>query len=216
MRGSLVLIAALVALPAAAGDIGEAVTFAKPFMGDEVSQGLEQFIDENPDEALSVLLGRTVSGGGLETSGEHDLTELGGPRLSYAQLKGPILAAAEETGLPAALIDAVIRTESGYRIRAVSRVGAKGLMQLMPGTAAEVGIKDPFDARQNILGGARYLRKLYDRFGNLRLAVAAYNAGPGSVDKYQGLPPFAETRAYVRTVMARYSKSKLSGINLDE
>ena len=201
--------------PAEAGDIGEAVSFGKEFVGDEISHGLEQFIDENPDEALSILLGRDPSGE-ISSSGQHDLTQLGGPRSSYRELRPYIMAAAEETGLPGALIDAVIRTESGYRIKAVSRVGAKGLMQLMPGTAAEVGVRDAFDPRQNILGGARYLRKLYERFGNLRLAVAAYNAGPGAVDKHNGLPPFAETRAYVRVVMARYSKSKLNGTAVDD
>jgi soluble lytic murein transglycosylase-like protein len=85
-------------------------------------------------------------------------------------------------------------------------------MQLMPGTAREVGVRDVFDPRQNIMGGARYLRKLVDRFNSTRLAVAAYNAGPGAVDRHGGVPPFAETRAYVRTVMARYQKSRLGGI----
>jgi soluble lytic murein transglycosylase-like protein len=75
-----------------------------------------------------------------------------------------------------------------------------------------VGVSDAFDARQNVMGGAKYLRKLYDRFGNYRLAVAAYNAGPGNVQKYKGIPPFAETRAYVRTVMSRFGKSRLGGV----
>jgi len=212
----LVLAAAVLAtglmapMRAHAGDIGDAVEFIEPYVPGDV-EGLEKYIDANPDEALSVLLGR------YDTSptgtNEHALTDLGGVRLTLAQVRPFIEAAAAATGLPGALIDAVIRTESGYRPRARSRVGAMGLMQLMPGTAKEVGLRDPFDPRQNVLAGAKYLRKLYDRYGNFRLAVAAYNAGPGNVDKYNGLPPFSETKAYVRTVMSRYAKSKLSGVD---
>lgn len=216
MRGALVL--GLMLLPptlwpaaARAGDIGDAVEFAEPYMGDEVTRGLEKFIDDNPDEALSILLGRYSNGTDILDS--HTITELGDTRLSFAEVKPLVLAAASATGLPAALIDAVIRTESGYRPGARSRAGAMGLMQLMPGTARELGVRDAFDARQNVMGGAKYLRKLYDRFGNYRLAVAAYNAGPGNVDKYKGIPPFAETRAYVRTVMARFGKSRLGGVD---
>jgi soluble lytic murein transglycosylase-like protein len=195
---------------AEAGDIGDAVEFAEPIMGEEVTAGLEKYIDDNPDEALSILLGRYANG--TDVLDTHTLTDLGDTRLSFAEVKPLVLAAAQATGLPAALIDAVIRTESGYRPSARSRVGAVGLMQLMPATARELGVRDPLDPRQNVMGGARYLRKLYDRFGNYRLALAAYNAGPGNVAKYNGIPPFSETRAYVRTVMARFGKSKLGGL----
>jgi soluble lytic murein transglycosylase-like protein len=111
--------------------------------------------------------------------------------------------------LPPALIDAVIRTESGYRPRAVSRVGAIGLMQLMPRTALSVGVTDAFDPRQNVLGGARYFKKQLDRFGSVALAAAAYNAGPARVAKYKGVPPFRETRRYVKAVLSRFENSKL-------
>ena len=108
-------------------------------------------------------------------------------------------------GVPAALVRAVMRVESCFNPRAVSRVGARGLMQLMPETAARLGVADSFDAEQNISGGVRYLSQLLVRFNNnTRLAVAAYNAGPSAVDAYRGVPPFPETRSYVQRVIAEY------------
>lgn len=110
--------------------------------------------------------------------------------------------AAVQFGLPAALIKAVVKAESNYQVRAVSPAGAQGLMQLMPSTARELGVTDPFDIDQNIRGGAQYLRNMLDQFdGDLHLALSAYNAGPGTVARYAGNVPYAETQAYVQRVI---------------
>ncbi len=110
--------------------------------------------------------------------------------------------AAAKYNLPPELINAVIRAESNFKVRAVSSAGARGLMQLMPATAKELGVEDSFDIEQNIDGGAKYLRNMLDRFGgNVRKALAAYNAGPGTVIKYNGRVPYPETRQYVRRVL---------------
>ena len=117
----------------------------------------------------------------------------------YADL---FAAASQKYGVPAALLAAVAKQESGYDPNAVSRAGARGLMQLMPGTARTLGVRDPFDPSQAIDGAARMLRDLTARFGSTELALAAYNAGPGAVLKYQGIPPYPETQHYVRNVMS--------------
>ena len=113
-----------------------------------------------------------------------------------------IQRAAAKYSLPPGLIRAVIRAESNFQVDAVSRAGARGLMQLMPATAKELGVTDSFDINQNIDGGAKYLRRMLDRFGgNIKKALAAYNAGPGTVLKYNGRVPYPETRQYVKRVL---------------
>lgn len=108
--------------------------------------------------------------------------------------------------LEARLVRAVIEAESGFNPRAVSHRGAQGLMQLMPSTARRLGVEDPFDPEQNVRAGTRELRRLLDRYaGDVVLALAAYNAGQGAVDRHGGVPPYGETRRYVRWIMSRYT-----------
>ncbi|MBI5073941.1 MAG: lytic transglycosylase domain-containing protein [Nitrospirae bacterium] len=120
-----------------------------------------------------------------------------------------IQKAASRYALEPELIKAVIKTESNGNHRAVSRKGAKGLMQLMPSTARDMNVSNPFDPEENIEGGARYLKYLLERFnGNMTLALAAYNSGPGTVEKYGNVPPIDETRQYVKRVFNLYNGRK--------
>ena len=120
------------------------------------------------------------------------------PELAYEDL---IQEAARAYDLSPDLIRAVMRTESAFNPFVVSPVGAQGLMQLMPALAEEMGVTDPFDPRQNVMAGAKYLRQLLDQHqGNIKLTLASYNAGPGNVARYRGIPPFKETRKYVKTI----------------
>jgi len=124
-----------------------------------------------------------------------------------------VYEAAAEHGLDPCLILSVMRAESGFNRMAISPKGASGLMQLMPATAARMGVQNIFDPRQNIQGGARYLRWLLNRLnGDLRLALAGYNAGEGAVEAYGNrIPPFQETQNYVRTIYTRYSAIHSTG-----
>jgi len=129
------------------------------------------------------------------------------PAAPYRDL---IRAAATRHALAPELIESVIRVESNFEARAVSRKGARGLMQLMPATAARLGVRNVFDVRQNVEGGVRHLRYLVDLYGgNVALALAAYNAGVDAVGQYGGIPPYAETRAYVRRVLRAVALARL-------
>ena len=113
-----------------------------------------------------------------------------------------IEAAASKHGVDAALVKAVVRAESGFNPAAVSPAGAQGLMQLMPSTAASLSVRNSFDPAENVDAGVRYLRQQMDKFGDVRLALAAYNAGPTAVVKYGGVPPFSETQNYINRVLS--------------
>jgi hypothetical protein len=146
------------------------------------------FVRKDPEPAGAKPAGK---GGGLS----HGL-------LAFAHI---IRAAAERYGVDTRLVEAIVQTESAGNPTALSPKGARGLMQLMPERAAVLGVRDSFDPTQNVDGGVRHMRDLLQRFGgDVTLALAAYNAGEAAVRSYGGVPPFAETREYVRRVRAMY------------
>lgn len=141
----------------------------------------------------------------------HSKIDFARTALNLDAFRDEIAAAAADFGVDAALLRAVIHAESAFNPMALSTKGAQGLMQLMPGTAGDLGVTDAFDVGQNIRGGARYLAQLLQTFdGDIQLATAAYNAGPGAVQKYRGVPPYDETQVYVQrvaTLRERYQKA---------
>lgn len=143
----------------------------------------------------------------LFTDSASTASSLRGYTTGNSQVDGYLIDAGTKNGVDPLLIYSVMHQESSFKSRAISPKGARGLMQLMPGTAARYGVTNIFDPRQNIEGGARYLRFLLDRFnGDVNLALAGYNAGEGAVDKYGWrIPPYAETQEYVRRISRRYA-----------
>jgi soluble lytic murein transglycosylase-like protein len=165
-----------------------------------------RFYGDIKEALVSLRSVRRIAASPFGSSVFNSSATLNAPVPTY--LSGVIHDAAREHGVDPRLIAAVVRRESAWNPRAVSPVGAQGLMQLMPATAKFLGVTNVFDERQNIFGGTRYLRTLLDTFdGDLNLTLAAYNAGPGAVRKYNGIPPYRETRAYVAAIRASYEKS---------
>jgi hypothetical protein len=161
------------------------------------------FVEVDAAEIASI---DTVPDPPAATAPSVEITE---PKLTDADVHQLISKAGASHNLDVDLLASVVRAESGGNIHAVSRTGAQGLMQLMPGTAAQLGVADSFRADQNINGGTAYLDALLVRYrDNLALALAAYNAGPAAVDKYHGVPPYRETRIYVARVIREFNRRK--------
>lgn len=163
----------------------------------EDEEGVVHFTDAPTDKKFKIFLRDLRKDRQLRT---HFRFAANANPQEYEQM---ILATSAKYGVSPALVKAVIQAESGYNPNAVSRTGASGLMQLMPGTAKQLKVADSFDPKQNVDGGVRYLRFLLDTFkGDVTLALAAYNAGLNKVAKYGGVPPYEETRTYVNRVLS--------------
>lgn len=162
---------------------------------------------------FAALVQAALANAGVQPSAAAGLSPLDGAApdapamVPPAEIDRLVSASSAQWNVDPNLVKAIIANESGFNAHATSDVGAQGLMQLMPGTAAGLGVSDAYDPEQNVWGGTRYIKGLLDRFGgNVRLAVAAYNAGPGAVEKYAGVPPYAETQNYVQNVLSSYAK----------
>lgn len=148
---------------------------------------------------------------GSFSSNSHKLSATPQPVLTSADLRQMLSKAGRSHNLDVDLLASVVHAESGGNPRAVSRAGARGLMQLMPTTAAALGVQNTFQPQQNVGGGSAYLDAMLTRYsGNLALALAAYNAGPQAVDRYRGIPPYPETRAYVARVIHEFNRRVLA------
>ena len=162
--------------------------------GEPASEPLHGAAGENGSQATSESLSTRATANGARA-------------LDMREIEAHIRATAARHGVPARLVAAIIEAESDFDPRAVSRKGARGLMQLMPATASSLDVHDAFDPYANIDAGVRHLRRLIDRFdGDLPLAIAAYNAGENAVAAYRGVPPYRETRRYVARVLRRYGQ----------
>jgi soluble lytic murein transglycosylase-like protein len=169
-----------------------------------IQDGVRHYTSRAPRGGAGITAMRTIKYSFMETCyacAARPGVDFNTLRLNTAAYNAEISAASRDYGVDEAIVRAIIHAESAFNPNALSRVGAQGLMQLMPATARRFGVGNPFDAAQNIRGGVQYLAFLLKRFnGDLRLAAAGYNAGEGAVDKYKGVPPYSETQRYVQRV----------------
>jgi len=222
---------ALAALCAIAGGVGDAPAHASELVslkngfdlvcdhrvtvGDRVrlypAAGSGNFVEFGAAEIASIEPApspqpESVDAANLKAAKDSRFKDAAPTVLAPAELHEMLAKAGAQHNLDADLLASVVHAESGGRVRAVSRTGARGLMQLMPETAAEVGVSDSFRPEENIRGGTAYLDSLLTKYGdNLALALAAYNAGPAAVARWHGVPPYRETRAYVARVIREFN-----------
>jgi soluble lytic murein transglycosylase-like protein len=173
--------------------------------------GLPEAQDQQQDFAAIVRAQLAAENGQGDASGAGAGAAIGAinapAMVPPAQIDSLVSQNSAQWNVDPALVKAIIANESGFNANATSNVGAQGLMQLMPGTAQGLGVTNAYDPAQNVWGGTKYIKGLLDRFnGDVKMAVAAYNAGPGAVEKYGGVPPYAETQNYVQNVLASYEK----------
>jgi soluble lytic murein transglycosylase-like protein len=177
---------------------------------------IDQIFGVTPDDGTSAVANAPQSGRfsamvqqALQNQDGSSQSAPTAPTAAPAQIDGLVQSNAATFGVDPNLIRAVIANESNFNPNATSNAGAQGLMQLMPDTAASLGVTNSYDPEQNVWGGTRYLRSMIDRFGgDLPKAIAAYNAGPEAVERYGGIPPYPETQAYVNNVLGTYQQYK--------
>jgi len=181
-----------------------------------IKDGVRHYTSQAPRGVANASAVRTIRYSYIETCyacGARPGVNFGTVRLNTDAYRDEIAAAARQHGVDESIVRAIIHAESAYNPNALSRVGAQGLMQLMPATARRFGVINAFDAGQNIQGGVQYLAWLLKRFNNnLTLAAAGYNAGEGAVDKYKGVPPYSETQRYVVRVAQLAERYRGAGV----
>ena len=221
LRRSLILAVAVLLSLAANARAAERVTLRNGFtmrcdhhalvdghMRLYLSAGEDSYIERAPDEIVAF---ETIPDPPVAAAPASPQSSTRATRLTTADLHEMLARAGREHNLDVDLLASVVKAESDGNARAKSRAGAQGLMQLMPGTAADLGVQDSFQPDENVRGGSAYLDALLTQYhDNLALALAAYNAGPEAVDRYHGIPPYRETQAYVARVVHEFNRRVLA------